>query len=301
MLLKKQNREDGICPGNVRVLQGLCWGTLFLVQLFFIHCLETPAASEGENSIQVYEFRLIQIPAEEILVERDVVYEAVEALTRVPEFVKFAVEEDGRQAQVSCWSDDMTMKNARWTEGFSFPVTFHGCDAEYCQLGDALIPYREDRPELNGYEPLLLELIGAPQEAYRVTDIAWSGGIYTDAAGTLCRDALAIGEKMVQDVEVHYVGTAEFPACEQWQMAAAYELPMPEAHVMAGEIEPSGAGDEHLRASDAESEFWKWAVRTVTAAFSLFLLLLLVILVAKRKKIGYTKRDCENEDRRVEK
>lgn len=318
LLLSKQDRENGKCPGSVRVFQGLCWGTLFLVQLCFIRCLETQAANEDHvqqiegaaeqalelpdfnHSIQVFEFRLFQIPAEEMPVERDVVYEAVEALAEVPEFMGFTVEEDGRQAQVNCWADDMEAENARWSDEFSFPVTFHGCDAEYCQLGDVLIPYREEKPELDGYEPLLLELIDAPQEAYRITDVAWNGAIYTDETGMLCRDALAFGEKLVQDFQVHYVGSAEFSACERWRAAAAYELPLPETHAVDEDTWQLEGGYERLDTADAENKLWKRVVRTVTVAFSLLVLFILVILVAKRKNMGYTKHNCENANRRVD-
>lgn len=298
--MRKQNRENGKCPGKVCVLQAMCWGTLFLVQVFLLRCLETQAAeSVRQDTIRVWEFRMVSLPSEEIPVERDVICENVEALARVPEFMEFALEENGREAKASCWADDMEVVAARWSDDFSFPVTFHECDAEFCQLGDVLIPYVEKKPELEGHEALLLDLIGAPQEAYRVTDISWNGEIYTDESGVLCRDALAVGDKLVQDFQVHYVGTAEFPACERWQIVAEYELPVPEMKETDVSVIRD---DENLSAvTDGQQEFWKNVIRTLTVAFSLLLLLLILILLVKRRQMRYTKHDCKNTNRRVDK
>ncbi|MGN0158516.1 MAG: hypothetical protein ACI39W_05175 [Brotaphodocola sp.] len=285
--MRKQNKESGKCPGKVRVLQLMCWGMLFLVQLFLIRCLETQAAEgkkypERDHAVKVWEFRMVSIPLKEIPVERDVIYEQVEALSKVPEFMEFSVEEEGRTANVSCWSDDMEAGNARWSSDFSFPVTFHGCDAEYCRLEDVLIPYREEKPELDGYEMLLLRLIGAPEDAYRVTDIFWDGEIYMDETGTVCRNALAVGEKLVQDVQVHYVGTAEFPACEEWKIAEEYEFPCPEWKSSMKD-QPGQVLDESTETVDGQQEFWQNIIRTMTIAFSLLLILLFVIVVVKRR------------------
>lgn len=298
--MRKPNRENGKCPGKVCVLQAMCWGTLFLVQLFLIRCLETQAAEPvGQDPIRVWEFRMVSLPSEEIPVERDVIYENVEALARVPEFMEFALEENGRKANVSCWADGMEVVDARWKDDFSFPVTFHDCDAEFCQLGDVLIPYVEEKPELEEHESLLLDLIDVPKEAYRVTDISWNGELYTDESGVLCRDALAVGDKLVQDFQVHYVGTAEFPACEGWQIVAEYELPVSELKETDVSVIHD---DENLSvAADGQQEFWKNVIRTLTVAFSLLLLLLIVILLVKQRKMRYTKHDCENANRRVDK
>lgn len=228
---------------------------------------------------------MVQLPAEEIPVERDVVYEAAEMMTQIPETLEFALEDGGRTAKVSCWAEKQEEENARWSDDFSFPVVFHGCDASFCQLGDVLIPYREEKPELEGEERQLLEMIHVPEEGYRITDISWNGTVYEDEQGELCREALAEGEKLVRDVLVHYVGIAEFPDGEGWQITAQYDLALPkisETQVAILETKSDFASSEPEK---AQAHFWKNVVYALTISISLLIVILVFAAVwAKRRK-----------------
>lgn len=255
------------------------------------------SASNGKENleeIKVLEFHMVSLPEEEVFVERDVVYENVEALAQIPKSAEFALEEKGREAVAVCQAEAAEAIAVRWRDDFSFPVTFHGCDAGICQLGDVLIPYEEEKPDLDGQEAQLLHMIGAPEDAYRVTDIFWNGEIYTDEAGVICRDAYAVGSKLVKDIQVHYEGAAVFPECERWQVTAEYGLSLPEISKMNESAVVAVSVIAEEAASDHRLEFWKHVIAAMTAAISLLLfLVILVIFLVKRRKMRYTRHDCK--------
>lgn len=255
--------------------------------------------SENLEEIRVLEFHMVSLPEEDVFVERDVVYENVEALAQIPESAEFALEEQGREVVAVCRAEAMEAAAARWCDDFSFPVIFHGCDAELCQLGDVLIPYQDDKPDLDGQEAQLLRMIGAPEDAYQVTDIFWDGEIYTDETGVVCRNARAVGSRLVKDIQVHYEGFALFPKYEGWQVTAEYGLPFPEmGEPTEAVVMVENSSETFGETFDGKTEFWKQIWRTVTAAVSLLLFLVIfLIFLVKRKKMRYTKRDCKTSSR----
>lgn len=225
--------------------------------------------------------------------EQEQVFEGVEGLAPVPEAAVFTVEEEGRTGTVRAKAVQMTVLREAWSSDFTFPVTFHSCDAEYCQLGDAQIPCGEEQPEFAGQEHLLLDLIGAPQDEYRVTAVRWDGEVYLDEAGIPCRNAVASGEKLLRDYRVLYRGTARFPEVVRWQTAAEYELL--EEETPARRRAPSVTVLEEPVADDSgngetEPAFWKKIIRTMRLVFSLLIsfLLILVMILAKKRRAWYT-------------
>ena len=56
----------------------------------------------------------------------------------------------------------------------------------------------EENLDFSGYEEMLLALIEADPENYRINSAEWAGEPYEDSEGILCRDAVVSGEKLVQ-------------------------------------------------------------------------------------------------------
>ncbi|MDO5407680.1 MAG: hypothetical protein Q4F28_10190 [Eubacteriales bacterium] len=279
---------------------------------------ETPADTYTDEQGVSYELEQweavpVLLPAENQVVEQERIFEQIEGMTDIPETVEWKAEhtEDRRRGKAVCTAESVEILREWWSGDFSFPVQFHCYDAEYYQLGGELIPSDEVRPQLDGYEELLLEIAGVPAEGYRVTDIRWDGEAYLDEAGILCRNAVASGEKLLRDYQVRYRGTVEFPETRRWQTVALYGLPEPE-EPEAKEAEEAYALTEVTEDRSEQPEaaepaqqtpFWKQVIKVITLSVSMLLpfLLLLLFLMVKRRKTWYTeeKKTQEKEaDRR---
>ncbi len=160
------------------------------------------------------------IPAHEVPVTEEVVYEAVEALDRIPSKISVTVTDEGtgQEMEVVAAADRQVSGEERWEDTFSFPVTFHEYGLEGYWLGDRVFTLDGDVPDFTGYEKELLALIGASEEDYQVDSVSWDGEAYEDGNGIRCRNAVAKGKKLVRDCTVTYVGRAVFPE----EMGARY-------------------------------------------------------------------------------
>ncbi len=288
MLLRKKDCERESGSQKVRALRALCWGGLICVQLLVLHCLDTKAETET----------LHVIPEKEIRVERDVVFEAVEGMSEIPEQMSFTVEEEGRTADAVCYQERKTVVREWWSPDFSFPVTFYGCDTGFFQLSDVMIPYDEEKPQTTGYEDRLLEQIGASPEEYRILDVSWDGDLYRSQDGDVCRNAVASGEKLLRDYRVHYSGKAVLPQIETaLETEQSEEIQSAENPDFQDGSEIETAGESQAETGlDSEEERWKRIIRTVTLALSLFLLIGMIVLIilVKRKKMKYTDKQETN-------
>lgn len=214
---KEEKREK-----LVRTVQTGLWVALILVQMAVVNCLSVRAETGQSGAVE---------GAGPRRVSKDVVFEAVEGAAALPEELDIQVREGKETVTVACPMAEKEILKERWSDDFSFPITFHAYGSEYYGLGECRVPYNEERPELDGCEGLLLEMIGVSPEEYQITGLKWAGDAYRDGGGELCRDALGTGRKLVRDYRVRYVGEAKVPV-RPWQQDGT------------GELEPSGTGDE---------------------------------------------------------
>lgn len=350
MSLRKKKRERDPGARRAHIFQAFLWSMLIMSQMFLLHCLETRAAEavkqvrtaepmgEVEITSQLYDSRSacpvppeihtdgngkvyerkrweavpVQLPARRRTVEEEQIFENVEGMTDVPGTSEIRTQDpdDGRIGTAVCQAESVEILREWWSADFSFPVQFHSYDADYYQLGGQMIPFDEERPQLAGCEELLLDIIGASTEEYRITDIRWDGEEYLDEAGILCRNALASGEKLVRDYQVRYCGVAEFPAGERWQTVAVYgppgteetAAPETESHseVRVTEMETTVQTDAAGEAVPQES-FWKQVFKVTKVILSLLipLLLILLIVLVKGRRTWYTGQKENNRDRRT--
>lgn len=188
-------------PEQVRRLQMVLWVGLILAQMAVVNCMETQAASQQE-------FR-------ERAVEKEIVYKNLEGTASIPETLDVEVTDADQTVTVQCARQECRILEERWKDDFEFPLTFHSYDADYYVCGERLIPHSDEQPNLAGCEADLLELIGVSQEEYRIDRVSWRGEAYEGEDGTLCRDAVARGSRLVRDYEARYAGVARFPVKEQ--------------------------------------------------------------------------------------
>lgn len=162
----------------------------------------------------------MMIPAHEVPVTEEVVYEAVEALDKIPSRISVTVTDEGtgQEMEVVAAADRQVSGEERWEDTFSFMVTFHEYGLEGYWLGDKVFTLDGDVPDFTGYERELLALIEASDKDYQVDSVSWDGEAYEDGNGIRCRNAVAKGKKLVRDCTVTYVGCAVFPE----EMGARY-------------------------------------------------------------------------------
>lgn len=289
--MKEEKRKRRVHNAQV----GL-WTALILTQMVVVHCLTVRAETAGGY--------------EERRVYRDVVYEAVEDAASVPETVDIQVRQGGQRATAICQAQNKTVLREWWSEDFSFPVTFHTYDAEFYELGDCLIPYNEERPQLEGCELQLLNAIGVSPEAYEITQLQWAGDAYRDGEGMLCRDAVAGGRKLLRDYQVRYEGTAVFSAggaplrdpqepenVEEDMPEEEAENTVEESKVSMLQKEEDGAQIEPKEQEDGRPAFWRKLTSTLLfiigiGALLFFggLLFLAFLWVVKKLRKWYTER-----------
>ena len=154
----------------------------------------------------------ITIETHEEMVEETVTYEAVEAKDVVPSQIPVTVTDDttGQSMEAMASIASQEFSQDRWEDDFSFTVTFHEYGIDGYWLGDQVFMLDEENLDFSGYEEMLLALIEADPENYRINSAEWAGEPYEDSEGILCRDAVVSGEKLVRDCVITYRGIAVF-------------------------------------------------------------------------------------------
>lgn len=247
-------------------------------------------------------------------VEQEIVYSQAEGVTEIPKTIEAQAQDRERRQTVNtvCQMEAQEVIREEWQDGFVFTVTFHTYEAGYYQLGDRLIPYNDEVPELEGCGDLLLELAGLSPQDYRVAYVQWSGEAYQDETGNLCRDAAAFGQRLLRVYRVKYRGTAVFPDRAGWQTAAVYRLPQyaaKEAVTETGGIEVSVAvkipeTEEQTGLTEPERQpptlweriTWTFMIAVAVGAFLFLggLLLLAILRVVKKLRSCYNRRKMKS-------
>ena len=152
------------------------------------------------------------IEAHEEMVEETVTYEAVEAKYVIPSQIPVTVTDGttGQSMEAIASIASQEFSEDRWENSFSFTVTFHEYGIDGYWLGGQVFMLDEENLDFAGYEEILLSLIEAEPENYRINSAEWTGEPYEDSEGILCRDAIVSGEKLVRDCVITYRGTAVF-------------------------------------------------------------------------------------------
>lgn len=275
-----------------------------------------PAADDGRNRMpfpsdsyvwqeETYRLKscqLVTVPMPELVkyVRQSVLYEGTEKAAEVPGTIDAVIrdEESGRSAQVQLPLERTLVSDWHWEDGFAFPVTVRGYDAGSFVLDGDVVEIREEQP-FAGYESALLELIGVDPAYYRIDYTEWNGLPQSDENGTVCRQAMAFGQKYVADIEAVYGGRAVIPE----QPGVAYKAvylreepdtleetePMTESEYAEVIVIPVPA-EEEVPEETPEGAGIPWWIRnlrqvtTVVVGLGLLLGPLLLLLIRRRKK-----------------
>ncbi|MFR5631454.1 MAG: SpaA isopeptide-forming pilin-related protein [Monoglobales bacterium] len=171
------------------------------------------------------ELEAYKIPAHEIPVKKEVLYEAVESKDVIPSKIKVTVTDEatGQTMETIAELSDQRVGEQYWSEDFSFPVTFHEYGLDGYWLGEQVFKLNGDVPDFTGYETELLQLIDVNQEDYTVEAASWNGESYRNADGILCRDVTVTGKKLVSDCTVTYEGSAAFSEADGVRYCSTYQ------------------------------------------------------------------------------
>lgn len=206
-------------------------------------------------------------------------------------------ERTGRDYERELPRMEVIEKGRVWKDDFFFSLTVSGYDADVFLLGDTEIPADAD---LSLYGDIFLEYLGLPEEYYRVNQVAWSSESY-ECDGTLCRDALSSGEKLVRYVDVKYGGQVRLPDVpgeSEEQPTETEEIVETEAEEESTEeataVSETEYETETLEDRVEERESWKeqigkWirehlTVVTISLAFLVILILAVILLIVSGKK-----------------
>lgn len=321
---KKVSKENN-CENNnareekwrrrVRNAQLVLWTTLILMQMTVVNCLTVRAENgeiwrAGDRGKGTQQQIQLEVQRQQTWrIQQDVVYEAVEGAAELPETVDVQAEQDGQVVTAVCSMREKTVLRERWEQDFSFPLTFHVYDAEFYEVGSHLIPYNEERPEAEECYQELLNMIGVSPEEYEIADLQWEGDAYRNEEGQLCRNAVAVGQKLVRDYRVRYEGTAVFPARRELpaELEDEKEPTQEQESLTESAVEESGTDSDRNGETSVQTEtqkeedqpltFWQKLTRTLLfvigiGALMFFggLLILAFLWVVKKLRKWYTGR-----------
>jgi len=196
---------------------------------------------------------------------------------------------------------ETVVSNRRWQDDFRFNVVFtvnSNDGAAYFKLGNKLIPYKEDTPNLDGYEEYLLKTMGLDVECYKIHSIEWKSAAEVDGNGNLKRVAVATGERLVSDFEIKYSGEVALKDVVYHDLTANYEVvvqvPTGEkeyevtavATYLEVEEEPTVADDKAPDEKPEESNLVKTVLTSLTVFIVILLIVIVLAFVLRRKKVN---------------
>lgn len=270
--------------------------------------VETPSQAYWSQDGKEYQLRHWEIkerPGHMInrRMEKQIVYDGVEGEEELPRTIDMTEEVTGALAEGKLSMQDTKVLKEEWQEGFSVPVTFHSYGAEEYEVGDLVISGENALSYSDELAGKLLSLLNLSDAEYRIHRIEWSGEPYVDSSGQICRQALAMGEKLLRDYQITYGGEI----C--WRSSPVYEVEMLYAPIeqspMEGELVEAVEKGTLVPPSEAEkSSLWHWVRRgfmiTVSASFAgiligMFLFVVLCIRQRRKRCFPQIKRYCERE------
>lgn len=165
--------------------------------------------------------------------------------------------------------------------------------ADEYELGDLVIPAGEDQLLEKTAEAgdRILEDLGLSKDDYRITSLVWNGEPFSDENGQICREALALGKRLLRDYEVLYEGEVKWKEPDYYELHVIYQLEEPAK--MTEEETTMEIKEDHTEKNDSpvkrQGPFW-YLVRTglmITVAIGilgLFIGLILLVVMKRRSR-----------------
>ncbi len=182
---------------------------------------------ENGNSYELLNWELEEKVGEEktIPVEKQVRYLGLEDGEEIPEIIVAEMQPQQLELSGTLCKTEMTTINEQWNDDLYLPITFYSYGADEYQLGDVIISAENDDllEETAEKSPLILDSLGLSHQAYHITSIIWNGEPFTNEEGQICRNAIALGERLLKDVEVVYTGETIKKEPDYYELHITYQ------------------------------------------------------------------------------
>lgn len=189
--------------------------------------------------------------------EKQIVYTEVEGAQGLPESIPVEEEMSGEPAEGELKIRDSRIVREEWQDGFNAPVIFHSYGADEYRSG-SIVVQGEDillSTVMAGGE--LLEMMGLSPQEYRILNVEWDGGAYTDEDGVICRRAVASGQKLTRDYEVTYEGEVTWMEPEAYEVQMFYRA-METAAVPSPNQELQPVQEQEIVPAVTQGALWYW-------------------------------------------
>lgn len=201
----------------------------------------------------------------------------------IPENLKITVTDDitNKDVEVSVKRDTDTVVGTQWVN-VQIPMTIYDYDADYYMLANTR--YELDaNGNLNiaGKESAILDYLNLKSDDFTISSAVWNGAAYT-VNGQICRNAFAIGQRKIQDIEVVYTGIAEFPQTYTAKLTYSADINTTGQYTYEHMLKAVYAVDNSRM------------IITISILLFLFLLMIVIILFVIAKK----KRDTKGEKKK---
>ncbi len=188
---------------------------------------ETIYEDENGNSYELLNWELEEKMGGEkkIPVEKQVRYLGLEDGEEIPETIYAEMQPQQLELSSTLRKAEITTINEQWKDDLCLPVTFYSYGADEYQLGDIIISADDNNllEAAAGEGELILNDLGLSSQAYHITSMVWNGEPFTDEEGQICRNAIALGERLLKDVEVVYKGEATEKEPDYYELHITYE------------------------------------------------------------------------------
>lgn len=152
--------------------------------------------------------------------EGTIFYNNVEWLDKIPDtgLVTVKDEQSGQKISERLPLINQVQTEDIWSDTFVFLIVVSDYDATAFMLNDTEIP---KNAELKDYAEDFLDYLGLSSDYYRIQNISWDGEPYK-AGGTVCRKAIATGQKLVHNVTAVYGGDVTIPSYQGYSYRCIY-------------------------------------------------------------------------------
>lgn len=166
-------------------------------------------------------------------VEDDLREEAVEVTEtyyegEVPESVDYEYTDPVTEKTVHTTLElkEKNVTDQEWVNGLSIPLTIYDYDAEYYLLNNTEFYIGANgQLDISGKESAILGYLNLSSERNRITGVQWSNNSYV-SNGTVCRQALAYGQRLINVMTATYQGIVTCPVT--YTGIATYKAEIPD-------------------------------------------------------------------------
>ena len=151
------------------------------------------------------------MPWEEKFVEETIVYPGVMKGAAVPQTAAAKIDcPSGEVLERVLPLTETVYTDARW-EDLSLELVFHEYGADGYLFAGRMVGHDAEKPPVDLLEEEIAEELGVSPEEIVISDGVWLGEAYADDSGELCRDALALGQRLVYDCSASYGAMIKIP------------------------------------------------------------------------------------------